>query len=106
MGGFLLQRNVLHCFSPWAQFLQPEEQELRPCRNGKRKILAKNCALGANPKCPWKYPGGSSSHQPNHVSSIILVLDSCMKPSMGLSKVFFATMPWQFSIAGHVDTSQ
>jgi hypothetical protein len=29
VGGFLPQRNVLHSFAPWAQFRQPEKQELR-----------------------------------------------------------------------------
>jgi hypothetical protein len=53
----LLQRNVLHSFAPWAQFRQPEKQELRYSGNGKRKNLAKNCALSANPKCPWNYTG-------------------------------------------------
>jgi hypothetical protein len=60
VGGFLLQRNVLYKFSPWAQFRQPEEQKLRYCRNGKRKTFAKNCASGANPKCPWNYPASDS----------------------------------------------
>jgi hypothetical protein len=36
VGGFLLQRNVLHSFAPWAQFRQPEKQDLRYCRDGKR----------------------------------------------------------------------
>jgi hypothetical protein len=52
----LLQRNDLHSFAPWAQLRQPEKHEMRYYRNGKRKQLAKNCALGANPKCPWNYP--------------------------------------------------
>jgi hypothetical protein len=29
VGGFLLKRNTLYSFAPWAQFRQPEMQELR-----------------------------------------------------------------------------
>jgi hypothetical protein len=56
VGGFLLKRKILHSFAPWAQLRQPEKHELRYSRNKKRKQLAKNCALGANPICPWNYP--------------------------------------------------
>jgi hypothetical protein len=55
-GRFLAAAQYLSSFAPWAQLRQPEKHELRYYRNGKRKQLAKNCALGANPKCPWNYP--------------------------------------------------
>jgi hypothetical protein len=55
VGGFLLQRNALHSFAPWAQLRQPERQELRPWESKRRK-LAMNCASGTNPLCPWNYP--------------------------------------------------
>jgi hypothetical protein len=57
-GGFLAERNVFHSFAPLAQFCQPEKQKVRLLRNRKRRTLGKNCAMSANPKCPWNYPAG------------------------------------------------
>jgi hypothetical protein len=49
VGGFLLLRNILHGFAPWAQVRQPEKHELRYYRNGKRKQLANKLRLGCKP---------------------------------------------------------
>jgi hypothetical protein len=84
VGGFLLQRNVLHSFATWAQFRQPEKQELRYCRNGKQKILHRT-APQANPNCPWNYPADK-----------VRMLQICVPFACRLGAMMFYNPPYIF----------